>query len=538
MSITAAEEPINLQVIREAIAEKGLNWIVADYGRTFALGLTPNRKPVRASEAPFTSSGIDLPDYIDWGPNGLDFVSPVKDQESCGACWAFAAVGALESTIAVSNNTPGTFYDLSEQILISCCASANGCSGGSTLDAARFLYTAGTYYENCFTYQSDDIPCDESCSEWRDYSFIIQSYQPITWTLAALKEAIFLHGPIQSTMDVYEDFYSYSDGVYEYTTGDKLGGHAIILIGYKDTPGYYGGGYFICKNSWGTDWGEAGFFKVGYSQVSDAMEFGNDSYIYLYDSPPPPTPEPSPGCRGDFNGDGTADIALFRPESGLWAIRSISRFYFGGTNDFPVPGDYDGDRTTDIGLFRPASGLWAIRGITRYYFGAGSDLPIPGDYDGDGTYEPGIFRPESGLWATNGIIRTYFGTGGDIPVARDYNGDGTTDLALFRSDTGLWAIRSISRLYFGGEDDMPIPGDYDGDRIADIGLFRPKSGLWAIRNIKRVYFGGPSDRNIPGDYNGAGQNMIAIFRDSAGLWAFENGSRIYFGKSGDIPVVE
>ncbi|MEA1927844.1 MAG: C1 family peptidase [Candidatus Auribacterota bacterium] len=546
VSINAADQSVDIKAIRKAIFENGLDWEAADYGRTFALGLIPNGEPTRASEAPFTYSGINLPAYIDWRYNNGNFVSPIKDQETCGACWAFAAVGALESTIAVSNNTPGTLYDLSEQILISCCTEANGCNGGSTLDAARFLVTDGTSYEDCFPYQSTDISCTQACPGWRDYSFKIQNFQPVVWTLEALKEAICLHGPIQSTMDVYSDFYSYSTGVYENSIGEKIGGHAIILIGYQDKPdGEYGGGYFICKNSWGTWWGEGGYFRIGYSQVSYDMNFGDDSYIYYYSGPQrTPTPEPtpierySPGCRSDFNGDGTADITLFRPDSGLWAIRDITRLYFGGLDDRPVPGDYDGDQTTDISLFRPGSGLWAIRRITRYYFGARFDIPTPGDYDGDGTYDPGLFRPSSGLWAIKGISRAYFGHGEDIPIARDYTGDGTTDLAIFRRDTGLWAIRSISRFYFGGEEDIPIPGDYTGDLIADIGLFRPSSGLWAIRDIRRVYFGGSSDQTVPADYNGDGQETIAIFRETSGLWAFENGERLYFGKIGDIPVLE
>jgi C1A family cysteine protease len=535
VSINAAEEAIDVQVIREAIADQGRAWTAVDYGRTFSLGLIRDKKETLSSQDYFTYSGKTLPSSIDWGPEGLNYVSPVKDQETCGACWAFSAVGALESTIAILENTPGDFYDLSEQILISCCASANGCSGGSTLDAARFLRTDGTYYEDCFPYQSSDIPCDQACSGWRNYSFKIQDYQPIEWTLEALKEAIYLHGPVQSTMDVHEDFYDYSDGVYEYTYGKYLGGHAIVLIGYQDNlTGEYGGGYFICKNSWGTNWGEGGYFNVGYNQVSYDMNFGDYSYIYFFDTMPPLPPTPT----NDFNGDGSSDIALFRPGSGLWAVRSISRFYFGSPNDLPIPGDYNGDHTTDIGLFRPAAGLWAIRGITRYYFGARYDIPTPGDYNGDGTCEPGLFRPSSGLWAIKGISRAYFGTGGDKPVARDYTGDGTISLALFRANTGLWAIRFISRFYFGGDGDQPVPGDYDGNRITDVGLFRPTAGLWAIRGISRAYFGGGADRAVPADYNGDGRTGITIFRESSGLWAYANGSRIYFGKTGDIPVVE
>lgn len=78
----------------------------------------------------------------------------------------------------------------------------------------------------------------------------------------------------------------------------------------------------------------------------------------------------------DYNGDGTSDIAIFRPGTGLWAIKGISRAYFGSGPDIPVPGDYLGNGTTDIGIFRPASGLWAVKGLTRVYFGTTGDVPV------------------------------------------------------------------------------------------------------------------------------------------------------------------
>jgi len=80
----------------------------------------------------------------------------------------------------------------------------------------------------------------------------------------------------------------------------------------------------------------------------------------------------------DFNGDGTNDIGIFRPSSGMWAVRDVTRVYYGSSGDEPVPGDYNGDGQVDIGLFRPSSGLWGIRNITRVYFGGLNDEPITG----------------------------------------------------------------------------------------------------------------------------------------------------------------
>ena len=80
---------------------------------------------------------------------------------------------------------------------------------------------------------------------------------------------------------------------------------------------------------------------------------------------------------GDYNGDGTSDIGIFRENIGLWAVRELTRIYFGKTGDLPICGDYDGNGTSDIGIFRAAAGLWAIRGITRSYFGANTDMAAP-----------------------------------------------------------------------------------------------------------------------------------------------------------------
>ncbi len=80
----------------------------------------------------------------------------------------------------------------------------------------------------------------------------------------------------------------------------------------------------------------------------------------------------------DFNGDGTDDIAVFRPPNGLWAIRGITRTYFGGWNDEPAPGDYNGNGADEIGIYRSTNNLWAVLGSTRIYYGTGGDIPITG----------------------------------------------------------------------------------------------------------------------------------------------------------------
>ncbi|MDP8236515.1 MAG: hypothetical protein P9M08_09025 [Candidatus Erginobacter occultus] len=253
-------------------------------------------------------------------------------------------------------------------------------------------------------------------------------------------------------------------------------------------------------------------------------------------TPTPPPPGPPVCDSGDYDGDGTSDPAVFRPAAGLWAVRGVTRAYFGNSGDQPVSGDYTGDGTTGIAIFRSSSGLWAVRGATRFYYGTSSYLPVPGDYDGDGDCDAAVFRPESGLWGVRGLTRCYFGGTGDRPVSGDYTGDGAKDIGIFRPSRGLWALRGVSRVYFGNSSDWTVPGDYAGDGSARPAIFRPSSGLWAVRSLTRLYFGGSGCSPVPAAYSGSAADRFAVFRGAGGLWAVRGLTRMYFGGSGDIPI--
>jgi hypothetical protein len=80
----------------------------------------------------------------------------------------------------------------------------------------------------------------------------------------------------------------------------------------------------------------------------------------------------------DFDWDGKNDVAVFRPTGGMWAVRGVTRFYYGISGDRPLVGDYDEDDNVDVGIYRGSNGLWAFRNITRMYFGAAGDDPLYG----------------------------------------------------------------------------------------------------------------------------------------------------------------
>ncbi len=326
---------------------------------------------------------------------------------------------------------------------------------------------------------------------------------------------------------------------------DASGNYSIDGIGSPLEAGTYrvfaqggqGSGIHTYRDQW---------YNQKNSQVQADLVASNsvgvDFPLYRVGNYPTPAPTTTPIFTqvrvesGDYSGDGLSDLAIFRPASGLWAIRDLTRTYFGQPADVPVSGDYSGDGMADIAVFRSASGLWAVRNITRAYFGQSGDIPAPGDYDGDGSADLAIFRPGSGLWSVSGLGRTYFGTAGDIPVAGDYTGDGFMDVAVFRPASGLWSVKDVTRVYFGGLGDTPVPGDYDGWGMFRPAIFRSSSGLWSVRGVTRAYFGNAGYQAVPGNFAISGLDQIGVFRPSTGLWVIQGLTRVYFGGYGDLPA--
>lgn len=307
----------------------------------------------------------------------------------------------------------------------------------------------------------------------------------------------------------------------------------VSTIGVTDAAGNYR--VTICTHF--TDGRvAAGARKREYLPMQGDRDYTDWGEVIGLDIAVAPAPLLPGAVSSDFDGDGASDPVVFRPESGLWAIRGITRVYFGNWRDDPIPADYTGDGTAEIAVFRGSEGLWAIRGLTRRYFGNICDQPAPRDYAGNGTDQLAVFRSPAGLWAVAGGGRWYFGAAYDQSAPGDYDGDSRCDPAIFRGGSGLWSIRLVSRFYHGAAGDRIVPGDYSGDGVWRAGIFRPASGVWAIRGLTRQYFGRSGDRPVPADYRGAGPDEFAIFRDSSGYWAIRGTSRFFFGRAGDLPL--
>jgi len=249
-----------------------------------------------------------VPSSWDWrNHEGYDWTTSIKEQGSCGSCYAFGLYSAMESCIKIKKNKPNYFIDLSEQYMISCgtewTSGIFGCEGAYMSSILDFVESYGAIPESCFPYKSGNgnlPPCKDKCEDWDKYKTEIIGWSTISPSLLSMKNALANNGPLVTSIDIYENFPTYSEGVYE-PSGDLLGYHLVSIVGYNDNPGYW-----ICKNSWGTEWGEDGWFRIKYNvceiedntisiDVQDNTEFfnrlkcGTDTYkrsgdIYDYNS--------------------------------------------------------------------------------------------------------------------------------------------------------------------------------------------------------------------------------------------------------------
>ena len=288
-----------LPEIQAAIKARGQKWIAGetsisklpDNDKKLRLGLIKHaptgKEKVLALQEPLTGLPLDK----DW----TGFITPVRDQGNCGSCWAFATTAALESNILIEGNIPGVDDDRAEQILVSC-SSAGNCNGGYISTASDYIRSTGLPPEPYFNYTATNNSCGNAQPGWQNDTSRIGTWSYVNTApanLGAIKNALATYGPLVTTMDVYYDFFSYSGGIYEYAAGSLQGGHAILIVGYKDDTSRGDGGYFRVKNSWGIGWGDAGYFYIGYSQIGNPVYFGEWTIAYSTPILPPPPAAPS-----------------------------------------------------------------------------------------------------------------------------------------------------------------------------------------------------------------------------------------------------
>jgi len=263
--------------VQRAIKEKGAKWVA---GETSVSGLSRedwqylvgfNFEPITAKPAPIADRG-QIPAAIDWRNANGNFVTAPRNQKKCGSCWAFAMTAGLEAYILRRDNTPGVDLDLSEQVMISC-SGAGSCNGGRL--NANYVRKTGLPLETAYPYTATNGTCAAAAPNWQTASYKVDDWGSVGQKLSLIKSALVAYGPLPTAFMVYEDFMHYKSGIYSYTTGKLLGGHAVLLVGYNDAEQY-----FIVKNSWDKGWGEDGFFRIAYSEMDNSVKFGLSTIAY------------------------------------------------------------------------------------------------------------------------------------------------------------------------------------------------------------------------------------------------------------------
>jgi hypothetical protein len=483
--------------------------------------------------------------------NGSNYITPIKDQSVCGSCVAFGTTATVEGTFQVQSGR--AIVSLSEAQLFYCFAEAqdgrtclpglanSGWWPSAALDAYQ---NTGIVDAACFPYIALDQACN-LCADWHRRLTKITGWHTISST-ADMKTWLSTHGPLSTILTVYDDFSFYISGIYTPTSTTSVGGHCVCVVGYDDNSGCW-----ICKNSWGTLWGEHGFFRIAYGECGIDAEMwaveGVDSIMAIggYDLQ-------SAADRAfafDYDSSGKLDhLTLYRPGAGAIFILKNNAGQFTPVYAMEDPGsgiggydlknaadqaftfDYDGSRKLDhLVLYRPGHGAIFIlknsggqfspvyaqgdpgNGIGGYDLKNAADQAFAFDYDGSGKLDHLVlYRPGAG---TIYILKN---TGGQFSTVPPSGGTGI----------GGYDLRSTA--------DRVFAFDYDGSgKLDHLVLYRPGAGtIYILKNTGGQFSTVPpsggtgiggydlkntADRVFAFDYDGSGKlDHLVLYRPGHG----------------------
>uniref|UniRef100_A0A7E4V527 Pept_C1 domain-containing protein n=1 Tax=Panagrellus redivivus TaxID=6233 RepID=A0A7E4V527_PANRE len=221
----------------------------AEHSRTVSTLLSES-ETVDEAAAPLPTR----PAFVDWRTRGV--VTRVKDQGSCGSCWAFAVTATIESLRAIRGHP---LEERSEQELIDCDDDNNGCHGGYRPYAFRYIKESGLTLEKLYFYMAKK----QSCRKITGQKVKISGWKSFPLDESYLADWVAANGPVTIGVNVTRGMFAYKSGVFAPTAEDcahkSLGSHALAVVGYGEENGDT---YWLLKNSWGTSAGENGYLKM------------------------------------------------------------------------------------------------------------------------------------------------------------------------------------------------------------------------------------------------------------------------------------
>ncbi|KAL0485303.1 hypothetical protein AKO1_011717 [Acrasis kona] len=252
----------------------------------------------------FTLVWAQNPESYDFRTAHTECPITVLNQGQCGSCWAFSAIQQLN--LRFCRQTNGSFNPLlSPQHLINCDKLDNGCNGGNILSAYEHIEQHGVDKEECTPYTSGltgkDGNCTNQCSDQK-FSYTLSyvtdgNYMKPVVEAERVKEEIMNHGPVSMSFAVYTDFKEFfihnPKGIYTSKNGTLRGYHSVAVIGWgKEVVGNSSIEYWLVCNSWSSNFGDGGFFKIAFEndvEFGRIAEFGTPSI-----NKPPPNAVPKP----------------------------------------------------------------------------------------------------------------------------------------------------------------------------------------------------------------------------------------------------
>jgi cathepsin B len=226
----------------------------------------------------------NLPDTFDarenW-PKCKDHISFIRDQSNCGSCWAVSSAEVFGDRTCIKSDGSIQPY-LSDEDVLECTQLSMGCDGGWIGQAFKYwtqggVCTGGPYgsTDNCKPYsfkpgahgEAKTPPCNKQCQSgynkaYNDDKYKGSKYYGVNGDATSIQQEVFQNGPVVAGFTVYDDFFSYTSGVYHHIVqqGEQpAGGHAVKIIGWgteNNTP------YWLVANQWNTTWGMDGYFKI------------------------------------------------------------------------------------------------------------------------------------------------------------------------------------------------------------------------------------------------------------------------------------